>query len=624
MTNSEIRRRNPIPKASANSIDAAQESHLDSSNSRPSQPYTPSFSLAIKFILIARILSTVLTPISDCDEVYNYYEPLHYLVFGKGFQTWEYSPAFSIRSWSYIVLHGLIATAGKFVLWLNGIAEGNGKVQLFYLIRMCFAGLSAYCEATFYRSVVSNVNPYIGRYVLLFLIFSPGMFHASISYLPSTFAMYMVMLGYAALLDDANTNFSSLQCLLFFAGAVIFGWPFAGVIVLPLIVAAIYKIFRKQSSLKELFANGLLSTAFWSVPIILIDYIFYGNLVFVPMNIVLYNVFSGKGPDLYGTDAWHFYFYNGFLNFGPVWLLCLAGVLLIPLGRSIQKSTMNVPLSVFAPVYLWIVIFTLQPHKEERFLYPIYPLIIFTAATTLYSISAILDAVVKKSSKSIPKSADITTQSTSGLSPLRMVPIILLVTVGLSVSRIVAVTSSYSAPFGVYSKLHQDIIRSNHSLSQVNVCVGKEWYRFPSSFFLPDKPDTRLKFVRSGFRGILPKYFHESSNLQANLLLWKVDFEGIRKVPDGMNDENKEEMDRYVDPSTCDYFIDSSFPLRAQQSDLFDESNFVRLYCQRFLDSQNSGVLGRVIWIPEILRKRLGRYGRKEWGEYCVLKKKTV
>ena len=32
---------------------------------------------------------------------------------------------------------------------------------------------------------------------------------------------------------------------------------------------------------------------------------------------------------------------------------------------------------------LWLLIFSLQPHKEERFMYPVYPLICATAAFTI-------------------------------------------------------------------------------------------------------------------------------------------------------------------------------------------------------------------------------------------------
>jgi alpha-1,2-mannosyltransferase len=39
-----------------------------------------------------------------------------------------------------------------------------------------------------------------------------------------------------------------------------------------------------------------------------------------------------------------------------------------------------------------------------------------------------------------------------------------------------------------------------------HVCVGDEWHRFPSSFFLPS-PSYRLAFVKSGFHGLLPRPF---------------------------------------------------------------------------------------------------------------------
>jgi hypothetical protein len=62
--------------------------------------------------------------------VYNYWEPLHYLVRGKGFQTWEYSPEYRIRSWFYIFLHsGPAFLARKFPdkvrLPLCAVNKGN-------------------------------------------------------------------------------------------------------------------------------------------------------------------------------------------------------------------------------------------------------------------------------------------------------------------------------------------------------------------------------------------------------------------------------------------------------------------------------------------------------------------
>jgi len=47
--------------------------------------------------------------ISDCDETYNYWEPTHFLLYGKGFQTWEYSPEYALRSYLYILIHAVPA-----------------------------------------------------------------------------------------------------------------------------------------------------------------------------------------------------------------------------------------------------------------------------------------------------------------------------------------------------------------------------------------------------------------------------------------------------------------------------------------------------------------------------------
>lgn len=37
-----------------------------------------------------RHMSATSNIIHDCDEVFNYWEPLHFLLYKSGFQTWEY------------------------------------------------------------------------------------------------------------------------------------------------------------------------------------------------------------------------------------------------------------------------------------------------------------------------------------------------------------------------------------------------------------------------------------------------------------------------------------------------------------------------------------------------------
>ena len=66
----------------------------------------------------------------------------------------------------------------------------------------------------------------------------------------------------------------------------------------------------------------------------------------------------------------------------------------------------------------------------------------------------------------------------------------------------------------------------------VNVCVGKEWHRFPSSFHLPS-PKWKLRFIRSEFKGQLPKPYGQFPN-------------ATTVIPGDMNDMNREEPSRYV------------------------------------------------------------------------------
>lgn len=64
--------------------------------------------LAFLALLAARLASACLNLIHDCDEVYNYWEPLHHLLYAKGLQTWEYSAEFALRSYWYLDLHAAV------------------------------------------------------------------------------------------------------------------------------------------------------------------------------------------------------------------------------------------------------------------------------------------------------------------------------------------------------------------------------------------------------------------------------------------------------------------------------------------------------------------------------------
>jgi hypothetical protein len=84
------------------------------------------------FLLLVRISSVFLPIIDDCDEVYGYWEPLHYLVFRYGSQTWEYSPKYAIRSYSFLV------PMAWMIKFLRKINEWEGCPILFNQMRPSF------------------------------------------------------------------------------------------------------------------------------------------------------------------------------------------------------------------------------------------------------------------------------------------------------------------------------------------------------------------------------------------------------------------------------------------------------------------------------------------------------
>ena len=235
---------------------------------------------------------------------------------------------------------------------------------------------------------------------------------------------------------------------------------------------------------------------------------------------------------MYGTEPWHFYLRNLILNFNIWFLLALLAFPLVLLQSSMGKQ--HAPRQNFmraivfvAPTYIWIVVFSIQPHKEERFMYPAYPSIALNAAFSLHVLLSLLGS-------SNPKSL------VGKISPqikLAFVSAAMFTAVGLGIWRAIGMTNAYSAPLRIYAPLHAPGMTHSGNV----VCLGKEWYRFPSSYHLPT--GVRPKFVKSEFDGLLPGEFREA-NIGFGI------YPGTWLIPPGMNDENRADPGKYV--STVD------------------------------------------------------------------------
>ncbi|CAD6899402.1 unnamed protein product [Tilletia controversa] len=532
-----------------------QDTTPSSSSSSFTSTWTPTFGLAFRLLLVLRLLASRFSIISDCDEVFNYWEALHLLVFpgGEGtglmpFQTWEYAPQFAIRSYAYLLPYLGFAKVARSIVPVN-------KIDTFFILRNMLAVISSLIEAKFIVSVGESIHPRVSKYLFFLLLTSAGMSSAATALLPSTFTMYTTTLACAyafypsrlpspnpipapSNLQLAHTPFlrTFLATATFALGALL-GWPFAIVLSLPFVLEEVFlpsgnsvpvhKRVRFLTARLWRFVHGaLLSGLFIGGVTTIIDSLAYGRVVVVPLRIVLYNVLSAKrgaGPELYGTEPASFYFANLGLAFNialPLALLSAPLAILtalvepkqlgppsrsFPLSNNnkgkkdalVSSSRLGLLLIRLAPFYLWLGLLTLQSHKEERFMFPAYPLVCFNAAVAVYLVRALLEKLLAGSSTSR------NTQTPSRL-PSTLTTLLLLTTSVLSLLRTTHLQSSFYAPTAILEHIHSREIPqllSRAFPASISAAVPKARLAAGLEAFGGDEQVERAASARAGLGG---------------------------------------------------------------------------------------------------------------------------
>jgi len=570
-------------------------------------------------LLISKLVAVYFTIVSDCDESMNYFEPAHYMMHGTGLQTWEYTPKHSLRSWLYIAVHAIPA---KYLApQISGIFSGLPVKELeFYAIRMIIALFGSIAETSLLVQTRRTFGTVAQYFSLFFMCVAPGMFYASGSFLPSTTAMACIAFAYSMLMGLYNFGVNSANnytfgSIFFVFVAGLFAWPFAAFAAIPIAVVLLSRVHCPRDFFR-LVIFVIASAVLVLVPMVAYDSYMYGKLTIAPLNIVLYNVIFKPegGSTLYGTEPWHFYIRNMILNFNIIApLFCLALVISIPafiLERNREPGkvrTVNAPfVALLSGTLLWITFMSCMAHKEERFLYVVYPLLCVSAGFAITKVFYRLRQLWM---------------------PLSLVVTLLTVIVfgGLSVSRIIAIQNNYGASMVAWKTLaEQELPIQNFTTAKypINVCIGKEWYRYASSFFLPSD-NIHIKFVRSGFDGQLPQWFGEHP--------WS-------EPKQHFNDVNKMEPERYVKDinAECHYIVEFEFPGQSEErmSDWaiidykilddpsIDDADKVPdwsvIWFAPFLDAPRSPRLTRSFYIPVAFLPN--KTDPNNYGEYEVMR----
>uniref|UniRef100_A0A7N0TYA1 Mannosyltransferase n=1 Tax=Kalanchoe fedtschenkoi TaxID=63787 RepID=A0A7N0TYA1_KALFE len=174
---------------------------------------------------------------------------------------------------------------------------------------------------------------------------------------------------------------AALACAIRPTSAII--WLYVGIL----------EFFLTQDKWRFIFLETIPIGALVLLLTFLLDRLFYGLWVLVPLNFLKFN-FLSSGGDYYGTHAWHWYFSQGFsamlFTFLP---FSLAGIF-----QSKQWK--------LSGLIAWVlVLYSVLGHKEFRFVLPVLPLALLFSG---YSLAALGDNLSqrnrKRSSKTHKKS----------------------------------------------------------------------------------------------------------------------------------------------------------------------------------------------------------------------------
>ncbi|CAB9499947.1 Alpha-1,2-mannosyltransferase ALG9 [Seminavis robusta] len=533
-------------------------------------------------------------PIMDCDEVYNYWEPLHFLLYGGGLQTWEYAHEYALRTYVYLYVPWVpvarlyeLTTIASFIpssLLVDFPIRSsdnshNDKLMVFVMLKSTLAVTMALAEVSFCKTLetTKTVSPAVARWTLFVMQTSAGMAHASGALLPSTTWAVVWLWAAAAFLRHEKERF-----VLFAVAATLgIGWPFAVLTLVPLGLHVLLVQTKPpdngtpgawgspvhvQHVVKLLLYTVMVTVSIQAVALI-VDFQQYGIWTSPNLNIFRYNAQSG-GDELYGVEPTSYYIKNLLLNFNGVAILAMCSAVVVMIAMAMGKQqNQSILLVLLSPLYIWLAILVPRPHKEERFLFPIYPLICFGAVITADGLLDALFSVLVKIAKE--------PHYRIALHGIVWIPMAVL-----SMLRILALHKYYAAPLSIYAALHSVATDSTTS-TKTKVCTCGEWYRFPSSFTLPKNHE--LAFLPSSFRGQLPQPFSPFGSAAAS-----------RRVLQPFNDQNEHVPERYSQLQDCSYVIDLE-----TSSDCRVPASATLVAKVPFLDAdKTTSTLHRTLYIP--------------------------
>jgi alpha-1,2-mannosyltransferase len=600
------------------------------------------WAVLVPVALAWRVFVSLRLPILDCDEVFNYWEPLHYMLFDdqpKALQTWEYAHQHSLRSYAFLMPLKLLGQAylhllkalrtqspqsptasslyGLIITWfgpsmspsspsLPGVDSTSDSIAVFFLLRASIAVTTTLAELFWFRTLLLQTSrPLVvpRRVVIVMILLAlslPGTNVVSASLLPSS-AYSVGWLLASSFLVRRNHHRMIVTAILY---TLTTGWPFGAILFVPMGLRVLWLQFHQGGTVQLVKVLGfcILVTLLTQLMVCGIDGFYYHDDFIqhwrsLPPVVATYNIFKynavGGGDAMYGVEPLSYYVKNLLLNLNLVAPWGASALLVHGCSQRIDWDVWTCLCSLVP----WIVVTFPRAHKEERFLFPIYPVLVTGAAMV---VDATLNAIGRVEA-GLSRHKCLSRKQRLLLESFVWIPVVVL-----GLSRTTALAKYYSAPFQAYMALNAQL--GPHD----TVCTCGEWYRFPSSFFLA-QTDQPLRFLPSSFTGQLPQPFVQAGSRPS----------GIPHLQPFRSD-NQMNLERFVALEGCDWVVE----LKGGSGDCNvtlpgDDDDAAVAFTHPFLNAAATSTLHRVLYVPGWHEAAIQK-GSVQYHDYVVYKLKPT
>lgn len=299
------------------------------------------------------------------DEYWQSLEVSHRMVFNYGYLTWEWKEG--IRGFTYPLFFAFIY---KILYFINY----DTVYLLIWIPRIIQALFAAFADVKFFFLIRTLESRDVAKWTFFCHMCSWFSWYCCTRTLTNSMETTITCLALSYYpLPGSKTHNSKIYLSLVALAVVV--RPTALIVWFPLLV---YHFWLEDNKLR-LITHSLMPIGALAVVIsTVIDCIFYEKWTMVQFNFLKFNVFHSVA-DFYGSHPWHWYLTQGFaVVIGPHLPLFLHGC-------SLAFKRYKILLAV---VVWTIVVYSLLPHKEFRFIYPVLPFCMIFCGISLANLKA--------------------------------------------------------------------------------------------------------------------------------------------------------------------------------------------------------------------------------------------